>query len=78
MLNERQFIQLGQVKQFELIIRHCSGIEERIGNARSKEEAERFVNVACEKFANECTSGIIRAALKQHMQAKVSQYWMLG
>ena len=78
LFNERQFMQLGQIQQSELIIRHCSGIEERIRNARSKEEAERVVNVACEKLANECTSGIVRAALKQHMQTKVSQYWMLG
>jgi hypothetical protein len=77
LFNERQFMQLGQILQSELILRHCFGVEERIRNAQSKEEAERYINAACEKFANECASGIVRAALKQHMQTKVSQYWIL-
>jgi adenine-specific DNA methylase len=56
LFNERQFIQLGQIKQSELIIRHCSGIEERIRNARSKEEAILYMlhlnNTCKRKYRN--------------------------
>jgi hypothetical protein len=40
LINEQQFLQLNQMRQSELIAKHCSGMEERIRNARSKEEAE--------------------------------------
>jgi hypothetical protein len=75
LLNEQQFLQLNQIRQSELIAEHCSGIEERIRDARSKEEAEQIASKACSKFEDECTSSIVRMALAQYIQGKVTQYW---
>jgi hypothetical protein len=75
LINEQQFLQLNQIRQSELITQHCSGIEERIRNARSKEEAEQIASKACGKFEDECKSNIVRMALAQYIQVKVTQYW---
>jgi len=40
LIDEQQFLQLNQTRQSDLILTHCSGMEKRIRNARSKEEAE--------------------------------------
>jgi hypothetical protein len=75
LFNEQQFLQLNQMQQSELITKHCSGVEERIRHAISREEAERIAGVACNKFKDECTSSIVRIALTQYIQMKISQYW---
>ncbi len=75
LINEQQFLRLNQTRQSELIAKHCSGIEERIHDARSKEEAEKIASNACSKFESECTSSIVRMALAQYIQAKVMHYW---
>jgi hypothetical protein len=76
LINEQQFLQLNQIRQSELIAKHCSGIEERIRDARSKEEAEQIASEVCSKFESECTSSIVRMALAQYIQVKVTQYWV--
>jgi hypothetical protein len=75
LINEQQFLQLNQIRQSELIAKHCSGIEKRIRDARSKEEAEKITSKACSEFESECTSSIVRMALSQYLQAKVTHYW---
>ena len=75
LINEQQFLQLNQTRQSELIAKHCSGVEECIRVAQSKEEAERIVSKACSMFESECTSSIVRMALSQSLQAKVTHYW---
>ena len=75
LINEQQFLQLNQIRQSELIAKHCSGIEERIRNVRSKKEGEQIASNACSKFESECTSSIVRMALAQYIQVKVTQYW---
>jgi hypothetical protein len=75
LFNEHQFLQLNQIRQSELITKHCSNIEERIRQARSKDEAEHIASDACRKFQDECASSIVRISLAKHVQEKVSQYW---
>ena len=75
LVNEQQFLQLNQMLQSELIAKHCSGIEKLIRDAKSKEEAEQIANKACDKFESECASSIVRMALSQYLQAKVTHYW---
>jgi hypothetical protein len=75
LINEQQFLQLNQVWQSKLIAKHCFGVEERIRNARSKEDADQIVSKACSRFENECSSSIVRIALAQYVQEKVTQYW---
>jgi hypothetical protein len=75
LINGQQFRQLNQTRQSELIAKHCSGIEKRIRDARSKEEAEKIASNACSKFESGCTSSIVRMALAQYIQDKVMYYW---
>ena len=75
LINEQQFLQLNQIRQSELIAEHCSGIEERIRDARSKEEAEQIASEACSKFDSECTSSIVRIELAIYIHGKVTHYW---
>ena len=75
LINEHQYLQLNQTRQSELIMKHCSGIEKLIRDAKSKEEAEQIANKACDKFESECASSIVRMALSQYLQAKVTHYW---
>jgi hypothetical protein len=75
LINEQQFLQLNQIRQSELITKHCSGMEKRIRNARFKDEAEQIAGKVCSKFEDECTSSIVRMALAQYIQGKVTQYW---
>jgi hypothetical protein len=75
LVSEQQFLQLNQIRQSELIAKHCFGIEERIRSAQSKEEAEQIASKACSKFESECTSSIVRTALAKYIQSKVMQYW---
>jgi ATP-dependent Lon protease len=75
LINEQLFLQLNQIQQSELIAKHCTSIEERIRDARSKEEAEQIASKACSKFETECASSIVRMMLSQYIQVKVTQYW---
>jgi hypothetical protein len=75
LISEQQFLQLNQIRQSELIVKHCSGTEERIRDAQSKEEAEQIASKVWSEFESECKSSIVRMALSQYTQAKVSQYW---
>jgi hypothetical protein len=75
LINEQQYLRFNQIRQSELIKGHCSGIEERIRNAQSKEEAEQIASKACNKFESECTSSIVRKALAQYIQGKIKHYW---
>ncbi|MCX6122331.1 MAG: hypothetical protein NTX44_12045 [Ignavibacteriales bacterium] len=75
LINEQQFLHLNQIRQSELITKHCSSIEKSIRDARSKVEAEQIASKAYNKFESECTSSIVRLALAQYMQAKVTHYW---
>jgi hypothetical protein len=75
LINEKQFLHLNQIRQSELIMKHCSGIAESIRDARSKIEAEQIASKACNKFESECTSSIVRMALAQYIQVKVTHYW---
>jgi hypothetical protein len=75
LINEQQFLQLNQMLQSELIVKHCSNMEERIRDAQSKKEAEQIASVACSKFESECASSIVHMALSQYVQNKITQYW---
>jgi hypothetical protein len=75
LINERQYLRLNQTRQSELIAKHCREIEESIRGAHSKEEAEQISSKACTKFESECTSSIVRMALAQYIQDKITHYW---
>ncbi len=65
LLNDQQFLQLNQIRQSEIIAKHCTGITQRIRDAQSKEEAERIIGNASKEFDRECASSIVRVALVQ-------------
>jgi hypothetical protein len=75
LLNERQFLQVNQIRQSELIANHCSGIKEKIRLSASISEAESIAASACKKFERECSSSIVRNALALHLQNIIEQYW---
>ena len=75
LINERLLLRLNQSRQSELIAKYCREIEESIRGAQSKEEAEQISNKVCTKFESECTSSIVRMALAQYIQGKITHYW---
>lgn len=75
LLNEQQFLQLGEKRQSLLLARHCTRIEDEIRGAVSRKDAERIANDACLKFNNDCSSTIVRTALHRHIQDLIDEYW---
>jgi hypothetical protein len=75
LFNDQQFHQFNQTLQSELITKRCAGVEARIRDAQSKEEAERIAGDACRQLEGECASTIIRTALAQYVWGKVARYW---
>ena len=65
----------GVQRQAELIRRYCSGIEERIDDAPSKEEAVHIVDETCARLEQSCESEVIRAFLRTAMEARVEHRW---
>jgi hypothetical protein len=72
---DRRLLRLSQARQSELIVKHCDGIEERIRDARSGDEAEGIAAAACRTFDSECPSNIVREALSQHIRALILRHW---
>jgi hypothetical protein len=75
LFNERQFLQLNQAHQSELIANHCAEIEERVRNASSRLEAERVSASACLQFEKDCQSMLVRNALTHRMEELIAKYW---
>jgi hypothetical protein len=75
LLNDDRFLLLNQSQQLELITKHCSGIERRIRETQSREEAETIAEDACGKFETECPSDLIRRGLVMRVREMVERRW---
>jgi hypothetical protein len=75
LFSERQFLQLNQVSQSELIANHCAEIEEQIRDASSRLEAERISAGACLQFEKDCPSMLVRNALIRRIEELIGKYW---
>ncbi len=64
-------------KQSELVRQYCGNIEEQIQTSRSKSEARRFADQACEKFDNECESEVVKTFLRHYIGRLVDKYWSM-
>lgn len=62
-------------RQSELIAQYCSGMEERIQNAESRERAERIARETCAQLEQSCLSEVIREFLRRNVQAWLDKYW---
>jgi hypothetical protein len=74
-LTDRQFQDLGQNQQVEMLAHHCAGIEEKIRSAQSREEAERAADVSCGRLQEACLSSLVQGALVRHTREIIDQYW---
>jgi hypothetical protein len=75
LLNEQQFVRLGEQRQELLLARHCTVIEDSIRRAASRSEAEKIADTACLKFNTMCSSSIVRGALHQYVQNIIGEHW---
>jgi hypothetical protein len=73
LLNDDRFLKLNFNQQSELIAKHCTGIEKRIRETQSREEAETIAEDSCGKFETECPSGMIRRGLVLRVQEMVEK-----
>jgi hypothetical protein len=74
-LNEQQFLQLGEERQLLLLAQHCIGIENAIRGAISRDGAERIADDACRRFNIDCSSTIVRGALRRYIQNMINEHW---
>jgi hypothetical protein len=75
LLNDQQFLQLNQMRQSDLIAKHCAGIEEHIRTALSRFEAERIAANTCLQFQHECTSALVRNVLTHRVEELMIKHW---
>jgi hypothetical protein len=78
LLNDQQFLQLSQIRQSDLIAKHCAGIEEHIRTASSRFEAERIAANTCLCFQKECSSVLVRNALTHRVEEFMTKHWNHG
>ena len=64
-------------RQSEIIREYCSGVEERIDDASSREDAERIVNETCTLLEQTCESEVLRAFLRSLMETRIKQRWQM-
>jgi hypothetical protein len=74
-MTDRQFLGLGERRQREALAEHCAQIEKRIRIAPSRLEAEDAAQQACDRFARDCPSSIVRKALARRIWELVEQRW---
>ena len=72
--NER-FAHLSAERQRELIAGHCRDAERLILTAPSRKEADRLSAEACDRFAVECPSTLVRTALRQKLHDIIERRW---
>ena len=72
---DQQFLDLGQQRQVEILAEHCTGIDEEIRTAYSREDAKSRVSIACGKLHGVCDSKMIQGALVRRTRELVEQYW---
>jgi hypothetical protein len=75
LLNGQELTSLHQGLQADLIAKHCTGIEERIQRAQSRNEAITIVQETCARFEKECPSDLFRRGLVLHVQEMLERYW---
>ncbi len=75
LLNDDRFLQLNQHQQLDLIAKHCAGIEKRIQESQSRNEAATIAEKACGAFETECPSDMIRRGLVLRVREMVEQRW---
>jgi len=66
---------LAVTQQRELIARYCGGIAVKIREASSREHAATLVHEACQGFARECPSEILRLFLDNYVADLFKQSW---
>ena len=64
-------------KQSELVRHYCGNIDEWIQTSRSKSEARKFADSACEKFEIECESEVVKKFVQQYIKSLVDKHWSL-
>jgi len=74
-MTDQQFLGIGERRQREALAEHCAGIKKRIRTALSRLEAEDAAQRACDRFARDCSSSIVRKALARHVRELVEQRW---
>jgi hypothetical protein len=63
-------------QQQRLIRKHCTGIDERIRNARAADDARQLVDDTCRMFGKECASEVVRSFLERYVADLFSEHWM--
>ena len=74
-ITDRQFLDLGQDRQIEILSEHCADIEEEIRSAHSREEAESAGRRACGKLQDACLSRLVERALVRRTGELIELYW---
>ncbi len=75
LLSDGGFSRLSSKQQFDIIAKHCVGIEKRIRSASSRSEAERISADECLRFQHECPSEMLRKALTQKVKELIIKHW---
>jgi hypothetical protein len=62
-------------KQEELIRRYCAEAEKELAKAPDYASALRLKESMCSRFEQECESGLIIGAIRQHLGNAMKQLW---
>ena len=75
LLSDRRFAQSSAQHRSEIITFNRTGIEERIGTAAFRLEAEQEGAEVCLQFETECSSMQVRRAFIRKMEEVINNYW---
>ncbi|NIV10818.1 MAG: hypothetical protein GWN62_05875 [Aliifodinibius sp.] len=59
----------------QLIQKYCTGLEDKIRFAKSRQEAHEITQDACREFERQCDSEIIPQFLIRHVNNLFEKYW---
>ena len=75
LLTDEGYRQLNGNLQYELIMKSCADIEDRIRSASSESDAARIAETSCARIEETCQSALIRTALRTNVKNLLLRYW---
>lgn len=65
LLDEQEFLSRSPEGQREMILAHCTPLQEQLRTVRTRAEALHLVDHWCDRFSERCSSTILRTAVRR-------------
>ncbi|MBW7888024.1 MAG: hypothetical protein H3C35_06645 [Bacteroidetes bacterium] len=70
-----EYISAASERQSQLVAEYCNGIQQKIAEAKTGEEAASLAERYCNTFRKSCSSELLAGSLERYVQELVKHYW---